>query len=414
MRNIPEMLKGKFEEAEEEPMEIEPQEEPIEIESTEEKPTEKEVTEEERSDELVEEGTFYEEWPVRRKYLNEELPLKKRYKEKDLSKETREKLFEVGSKEHPNKIVSDKQEYQRTSMKPANYENHEAGNSRQLQDRAKNYGSSSSKSCDKDKDKVWNEQDRPDQSQPGTSKGEIDPFTLYVWNIPMSFDREGLEELFSKFGPINEITVPQDDYGLNNGYGFVEFSNAADAASAVAPMNGHIMKGMPMEVEIKGVKSETRASILGRGARAPDKTKLLVKNLPLDMTRIDLIKTFQDFGDIATAYLVKNKLGSKVYGYVIFSTPESAAEAMACRNRHRIGANKLQVSIASGAQTAKEIGSRNATILLESSQPRQDLPDLPNASGRKRARKSIRPYKYEENSKKYKDDEAAPSGCKKM
>ncbi|KAF3335269.1 Polyadenylate-binding protein 1 [Carex littledalei] len=367
-------------EPEEEPIEIEPEEEPIEIEP-EEEPIEIEPEEEPIEIEPEEEPIEIEpeEVPFEIEPEEETVGLKPIDIEKGLSNETVEEPFEVPNKE----LLPDKQEYQRTLTKPANRENLKAGKRRRLQDLDKNYVSRSSVLLDKNQGRVWYKQDRLGLSQTGWSKGEIDMTNLYVCNFPQSLNDEDLKKLFVKFGPIAKIYVAMDnDSGLNNGYGFVKFTNAAHAAMAIDQMNGYTIMGMPMQVNIKGARSETGTFLRGLGSpghgHEVNKAKLFVEHLPLDVTRVGLIKMFQNFGTIAKAYLIKGKSRSnKVYGYVIFSNVASASQAMADMNGLRIGENKLRVSIAVDTYNAKENRS--------SSQPTHALPCPDHGHVRKNA-----------------------------
>lgn len=72
---------------------------------------------------------------------------------------------------------------------------------------------------------------------------------VYVGNLPFSFGFEKLKEVFSSFGNIDEASVISDKFsGRSKGFGFVTFSNDADADKAIAEMNGKEFEGRALKV----------------------------------------------------------------------------------------------------------------------------------------------------------------------
>ena len=72
---------------------------------------------------------------------------------------------------------------------------------------------------------------------------------IYVGNLPWSVDSNKLKELFSEFGEIEEATVIMDKFsGRSKGFGFVTFSNDADAKKAIDGMNEKEIDGRALKV----------------------------------------------------------------------------------------------------------------------------------------------------------------------
>lgn len=72
---------------------------------------------------------------------------------------------------------------------------------------------------------------------------------LYVGNLPWSIDDRKLKELFSKFGDIEEAVLIKDKFsGRSKGFGFVTFTNEADAKKAIAEMHEKDTEGRPLTV----------------------------------------------------------------------------------------------------------------------------------------------------------------------
>jgi len=74
---------------------------------------------------------------------------------------------------------------------------------------------------------------------------------IYVGNLPWSVTKEGLEELFSSFGEIEEALVIANKYtGRSRGFGFVTYKNDADADKAMEKMNEKEIEGRRLVVKL--------------------------------------------------------------------------------------------------------------------------------------------------------------------
>ena len=67
---------------------------------------------------------------------------------------------------------------------------------------------------------------------------------LYVGNLDYSATNEQLEELFSKFGKVNQIDIIP-----GKGFGFVEMSNPAEAEKAKEGLDGSDFEGRNLKVD---------------------------------------------------------------------------------------------------------------------------------------------------------------------
>lgn len=63
---------------------------------------------------------------------------------------------------------------------------------------------------------------------------------LFCANLPTSLDQEGIRNVFSKFGKINEIYIIRDQSGQSRGCCFVKFASKAGAESAILNMNDKV------------------------------------------------------------------------------------------------------------------------------------------------------------------------------
>lgn len=73
---------------------------------------------------------------------------------------------------------------------------------------------------------------------------------LYVRNFDPDFTDEQLRELFREYGEIRSCRVMTDEKGNSRGFGFVSFHNAEQANQALREMNGRMLNGKPLVVNI--------------------------------------------------------------------------------------------------------------------------------------------------------------------
>ncbi|KAH9601568.1 Polyadenylate-binding protein/Hyperplastic disc protein [Trypanosoma melophagium] len=73
---------------------------------------------------------------------------------------------------------------------------------------------------------------------------------LYVRNFDPDFTEKNLHELFQEYGDIRSCRVMTDANGNSRGFGFVSFENADQANAALREMNGRMLNGKPLIVNI--------------------------------------------------------------------------------------------------------------------------------------------------------------------
>ncbi|NCN51761.1 RNA-binding protein [archaeon] len=72
---------------------------------------------------------------------------------------------------------------------------------------------------------------------------------LFVGNLPFKAGGNELKTLFSKYGEIEEATVISDKFtNRSKGFGFVTFTNDADADKAVKELNEFEFEGRKLTV----------------------------------------------------------------------------------------------------------------------------------------------------------------------
>jgi RNA recognition motif-containing protein len=72
---------------------------------------------------------------------------------------------------------------------------------------------------------------------------------LFVGNLPFGATDDGLRELFSPFGEVQQVRIMTDrDTGKSRGFGFVQMAEDDDAAKAIASLNGKDFNGRALTI----------------------------------------------------------------------------------------------------------------------------------------------------------------------
>lgn len=73
---------------------------------------------------------------------------------------------------------------------------------------------------------------------------------LFVGGLAWHTDDQTLRQKFEEFGPVEEAVVVKDrDTGRSRGFGFVRFTNEADATNAMGAMNNTEFDGRVIRVD---------------------------------------------------------------------------------------------------------------------------------------------------------------------
>jgi len=85
----------------------------------------------------------------------------------------------------------------------------------------------------------------------------VDKKKLFVGNLPWSMSGHSLKELFAQYGEIVDAVIISDrSTGRSRGFGFVTFTNEADAEKAKAEMNDKDVEGRNIVVNTAKQREE--------------------------------------------------------------------------------------------------------------------------------------------------------------
>ncbi|KAK9831352.1 hypothetical protein WJX81_004684 [Elliptochloris bilobata] len=194
--------------------------------------------------------------------------------------------------------------------------------------------------------------------------------SVYVKNLGPKVDEGALKAVFLRAGCITSAAVMCDEGGRSRGFGFVNYASAADAARALAELDGHDDAGCVWQVSPAQKKPERgEGNAPGRLGRAGyglsersdaarlrrHQANLYVRNLA-GMTSEQLRALFQEFGPIESASVLKAPDGTgRGVGFVQFIKPEDAACALAALHHKQVGDRILVVEQARAKGQAPRI-----------------------------------------------------------
>lgn len=72
---------------------------------------------------------------------------------------------------------------------------------------------------------------------------------IYVGNLPFDATQSSVQDLFSQFGQVSEVTLINDrETGRPRGFGFVEMPDSAEANKALQALNGQDFGGRSLNI----------------------------------------------------------------------------------------------------------------------------------------------------------------------
>lgn len=101
---------------------------------------------------------------------------------------------------------------------------------------------------------------------------------LYVRNFDQDFTDENLNELFSQYGEIRSCRIMRDEKENSRGFGFVSFMTAEEANTALREMNGRMLNGKPLMVNI-AQRRDQRYSMLQ--VQFQQRIQAMMRSLPM-------------------------------------------------------------------------------------------------------------------------------------
>lgn len=115
---------------------------------------------------------------------------------------------------------------------------------------------------------------------------------------------------------------------LSMGFGFVEFRSKEDADKAIALMDGQILDGHKLQLKLSNRQSN-RSNNSKKSKSGKRSTKIIIKNLPFEATRKDIVELFGAFGKIKSARVPKKfDRSARGFAFVEFTSVKDSESAM--------------------------------------------------------------------------------------
>ncbi|WCJ17739.1 Polyadenylate-binding protein 8 [Euphorbia peplus] len=155
----------------------------------------------------------------------------------------------------------------------------------------------------------------------GNNNPQFVTTSLYVGDLEQNVTDSQLYDLFNQVGQVVSVRVCRDLTTRRSlGYGYVNYSNAQDAARALDMLNFTPLNGNSIRI----MYSHRDPSIRKSGAG-----NIFIKNLDKGIDHKALHDTFSAFGNILSCKVATDSAGqSKGYGFVQFDNEEAAQKAI--------------------------------------------------------------------------------------
>jgi multiple RNA-binding domain-containing protein 1 len=208
----------------------------------------------------------------------------------------------------------------------------------------------------------------PDENDVQEIDQELGPTAaLYVTNLNFSTTEDQLFDFFSKHvNDVRAVRIPKkvaaikrksgeegDVKELSMGYGFVEFASKESAREILRKLQGALLDGHTLHIK----PSSSKMSGNPTGAKAEQKTsKLMVRNVPFQATRKELLQLFGSFGQLKKARLPKKFDGShRGFAFVEYLTNKEALAAMKSLSRTHLYGRHLVIEWAAEDEEVEDL-----------------------------------------------------------
>lgn len=176
----------------------------------------------------------------------------------------------------------------------------------------------------------------------------VDTSTLFVRNLSFSTTTNQLREIFEPLDGFMSAKIKtksdpkKPGQSLSMGFGFIEFRSKGQAQAAQATMDGYKLDGYELLIRashkaINAAEDQRRDDEAKRIAGR--RTKIIIKNLPFEMSKKDVRALFASYGQLRAVRLPK-KFDSSTRGFAFadFITAREAENAMgALKDTHLLG-----------------------------------------------------------------------------
>lgn len=182
---------------------------------------------------------------------------------------------------------------------------------------------------------------------PSTRYGHQPEHRLFVANLNYLVSDEDLGNMFASYGEVVEAFHVNDkfDPSRKRGFGFVTMANMEQCHAAVEGLNGVDMEGRSLVVQVASPEGARRSSM----RRDDTGRKVYVGNIDFSTTDDTLHQIFSDYGQVESCIQLRERedpTRKRGFGFIVFSTTESAEAAVRNLNGIEVDGRPLRVNIA--------------------------------------------------------------------
>lgn len=184
---------------------------------------------------------------------------------------------------------------------------------------------------------------------------DSDAGRLYIGNLPFSITNSQLAELFAEAGTVASVEIVYDRVtGRSRGFAFVTMESVEDAKEAIRMFDGSQVGGRTAKVNFPEVPKGGERLVMGAKIRdnyrgfVDSAYKIYCGNLGWGVNSQGLREAFAEQPGILSAKVVyeKDSGRSRGFGFVSFTTAESAAAALDIMNGVEVQGRPLRLNIA--------------------------------------------------------------------
>ncbi|XP_066915151.1 poly(U)-binding-splicing factor PUF60-like isoform X1 [Clytia hemisphaerica] len=169
---------------------------------------------------------------------------------------------------------------------------------------------------------------------------------IYIGSINFELNEESIRASFIPFGPIKMIDLSWDAAtGRHKGFAFVEYELPEAAQLALEQMNNVMMGGRNIKVGRPSNVPQAAPWIDQILEEARAYARIYVSSIHPDLTEVDIKSVFEAFGIITECTLTPDQLTGKHkgYGFIEYSTQQSANDAIVAMNLFDLGGQYIRV-----------------------------------------------------------------------
>ncbi|VEU21330.1 DEKNAAC102569 [Brettanomyces naardenensis] len=175
---------------------------------------------------------------------------------------------------------------------------------------------------------VQEEEDQEEEQESGPT------VSVFIKNLNFSTNSGDITDLFKSLdGFVVAVVKTKPDSRhpgkmMSMGFGFVEFRTKTQAQAAIRAMDGYILDGHKLQLKLS-TRGGSSSSAPSHRKKSLKSTKIIVKNLPFEATRKDVLELFNSFGNLKSVRVPKKfDKSARGFAFVEFSTVKEAEGVM--------------------------------------------------------------------------------------